>query len=84
MKVNLFSDHIAKEVGGTTEGAWTMVYDEGFDIQLDGVDYFGFSKFYKEGYEHKSDCSSTLMGWYHDKTNKMQGCWKGHKTDEKA
>ncbi len=83
--VNLFSDNVAKEESSTIaeEGKWTMVYDEGFDIQLNGVDYFAFSKFYKEGRDHKSDCSSTLMGWYYDKANKMQGCWKGHKSDDK-
>jgi cathepsin C len=34
MTVNLFSDHIAKEVNNAdgTEGSWTMIYDEGFDV----------------------------------------------------
>jgi cathepsin C len=26
-------------------GKWTMVYDEGFEIELEGVKYFAFSRY---------------------------------------
>jgi hypothetical protein len=43
-----------------------MVYDEGFDVTVNDISYFAFSKFYKDGFDHKSDCSKTLLGWYHN------------------
>jgi len=43
-----------------------MVYDEGFDVTVNDVSYFAFSKFYKDGFATKSDCSKTLLGWYHN------------------
>ncbi len=58
-----------------------MVYDEGFEVDINNINYFAFSKFYKEGTAHKSDCSSTLVGWYHDKANNLMGCYTGKKSD---
>ncbi len=82
--LNLMEDNTVTDANERSfTGDWTMVYDEGFDIQIGGIDYFAFSKFYKSGSEHKSDCSSTLVGWYHDKYNNMQGCFKGKKADGK-
>jgi len=58
-----------------------MVYDEGFDVTVNDVSYFAFSKFYKDGYDHKSDCSKTLLGWYHNTAENTMGCFRGHKAD---
>lgn len=58
-----------------------MVYDEGFDFTLNDVTYFAFSKFYEEDFDHKSDCSKTLDGWYHDLGKNEMGCFRGHKAD---
>jgi hypothetical protein len=30
-------------------GKWTMVYDEGFEVQFKGVKYFAFSKYKPDG-----------------------------------
>ena len=44
-----------------------MVYDEGFEIRLHGVNYFAFSKYDKqENGVVESHCGETLIGWYHD------------------
>jgi len=63
----LNKDNTAKFSG--SNGKWTMIYDEGFEVDVDNMNYFAFSKFYKEGHEYKSECSKTLKGWYHDIKN---------------
>lgn len=63
------------------QGSWTMVYDEGFSVSVSNIDYFAFSKFYEEHGEHKSECSKTLVGWYHDWNNNQMGCYQGMKSD---
>lgn len=48
-----------------------MVYDEGFEIKLNDVVYFAFSKYgptANGGYE--SFCGETLIGWYNDLNTK--------------
>lgn len=72
-------------------GQWTMVYDEGFEIQIADYNFFAFSKYAKkfgkaakdgddseiEGYE--SICGRTWLGWV-KKKNKW-GCFYGEKED---
>ena len=54
-----------------------MVYDEGFGVEFGNVKYFAFNRFYDDGQEYKSDCSQTLIGWYHNLNNNRVGCYKG-------
>ena len=59
-----------------------MVYDEGFEIKLNDVVYFAFSKYgptANGGYE--SYCGETLIGWYNDLNTKQRGCYKATKLD---
>ena len=63
--------------------AWTMVYDEGFEIRYKGIKMFTFSYYFKVGDQgrFKSNCAKTCVGWYHNtKTNEM-GCFRGHRID---
>lgn len=58
-------------------GKWTMVYDEGFDINIGDYSFFAFSKYSpntskkkffftnKKNSKWVSKCYSTLIGWYH-------------------
>ena len=48
-------------------GYWSMVYDEGFDINFGSLNLFAFSRYFKDKNDWASDCSSTLVGWFHDK-----------------
>ncbi len=35
-----------------------MIYDEGFEIEFEDVNYLGFSKYFRsDDYTYKSDCS---------------------------
>lgn len=72
-------------------GKWTMVYDEGFELQFGDNVFFAFNK-YKQisqfipsntdtedtpGY--KSDCDRTFVGWFRNSNNKNWGCFWGEK-----
>jgi len=36
-------------------GRWTMVYDEGFEMVINGTSYFAFSKYSYEGNSQPKD-----------------------------
>ena len=75
---------------GQVVGRWTMVYDEGFEMVINGTSYFAFSKYSYEGNSqpkddddeksdgYKSQCHSTFMGWYHTVSN-THGCFYANK-----
>ena len=65
-------------------GNWTMIYDEGFNIDFDNLSLFAFSKFVKVGMEtgkniYKSQCSSTCVGWMRSPNEELWGCYKAIK-----
>jgi len=67
-------------------GAWTMVYDEGFEFKIGDMAYFAFSRFdhatdFMGNKKSFSTCSETLQGWYSDKTRSQYGCYVGKKVD---
>lgn len=69
---------------GEKVGTWTMVYDEGFEVAVDGWTYFAFSRFelipdnYAEnGHRNISHCDQTEVGWYHDANRSQWGCYIG-------
>jgi len=70
---------------GEQNGTWTMIYDEGFEVRVDGNVFFAFS-YFDEGAPDPSGspstrrCGQTLKGWYHDSEGKF-GCFIGHKQD---
>ena len=74
------------------KGSWTMVYDEGVEIKINGYVFFAFLKYNAADYVvatntdtsetkgYSSDCSRTFTGWFHDyNTNKNWGCFYMHK-----
>lgn len=62
-------------------GTWTMIYDEGFEVDIEGWSYFAFSKFavWHENNELKnqSHCDGTMLGWYHNQERTQFGCYWG-------
>jgi len=64
-------------------GHWTMIYDEGFEVNVDGLSFFAFSKFdlnYKDGVKvNVSRCGETQVGWYHNKERTQFGCYYAKK-----
>lgn len=63
--------------------AWTMVYDEGFEVRFKGMKLFTFSYYYPNGEKFKSNCSKTCTGWYQsNKNGKVEyGCFRGEMVD---
>lgn len=75
-------------------GTWTMIYDEGFELNFSDNVFFAFSKYSQlnnfkatnsdtedtPGY--KSLCDKTFLGWYRNKNNKNWGCYWGEKVNQ--
>merc|ERR1712072_1655403 len=57
--------------------AWTMIYDEGFEVNVNDHKCFAFSYFKKGSTEHhkKSVCHKTFPGWYHNAKNPDGVSW---------
>jgi len=64
-------------------GLWTMVYDEGFEVNVGDLSFFAFSNFTFQGdpsLKHNvSNCNETIVGWYQTKDRKQFGCYYGTK-----
>eukprot|EP00658_Telonema_sp_P-2_P034528 TRINITY_DN251_c0_g1_i1.p1 TRINITY_DN251_c0_g1~~TRINITY_DN251_c0_g1_i1.p1 ORF type:complete len:650 (+),score=144.11 TRINITY_DN251_c0_g1_i1:218-2167(+) len=77
--------------GETHHGTWTMIYDEGFEVSVNGHKYFAFS-YFKDGPRcddstscdtKRSVCHVTFPGWFHNAKNPdgdSWGCYYGSKT----
>lgn len=88
-RVTLVEPNIAKTANGST-GTFTLVYDEGFEVTIDGHVYFAFSKFDLAGKGNtnvsenaaRSHCGETSRGWYRDMTRTSWGCYKATKVHQ--
>jgi len=68
-----------------SHGTWTMVYDEGFEVNIAGLNFFAFSNFTYEVNPsdplHKkhnvSHCGETMVGWYQNMDRTRFGCFYG-------
>jgi cathepsin C len=67
-------------------GAWTMIYDEGFEVKAAGATFFAFSRydlFQKDGHKvNISHCGETMVGWYHNDARNSWGCFVGAKVTQ--
>lgn len=65
----------AKDSGGR----WTMIYDEAFEVNVDGLSFLGFSRFdisHKDGVKmNTSRCGESQLGWYRDVDRSRWGCY---------
>jgi cathepsin C len=64
-------------VRGDGEGTWTMIYDEGFEVRVDGMVFFAFSYFDLDGTQNTTHCDRTLRGWYRE--GDRYGCYQGER-----
>lgn len=64
-------------------GTFTMIYDEGFEVNVDGRSFFAFSRFDLDDQgRNVTNCDETLTGWYHDADGGNYGCYYGKKSTE--
>lgn len=68
------------------KGSWTMVYDEGFEVVVGGLNFFAFSNFtFEKTSAHSSQrhnvshCFATMVGWYQNLDRTRFGCYYGSK-----
>jgi len=61
------------------DGHWTMVYDEGFEVNLQNMSFFAFSNFTFDGPKKSnvSHCGQTMVGWYSTLNRSHFGCYYG-------
>jgi cathepsin C len=59
-----------------------MVYDEAFEVNVDGISFLAFHRFdmdLGDGGGNASRCGETQLGWYHDFANSKWGCFHARK-----
>ena len=78
LQVDLLFPDIVMDGDGNL-GFWTMIYNQGFEVQLNGKKYFAFSAFEKSGQKVVSLCDKTLQGWSHDAAKYKPGNWACYK-----
>jgi cathepsin C len=84
LEMHLGEDYQVSKVGEDTAsvGKWTMVYDEGFEIQFKSTKYFAFSKYQPDGGSHATSyCDKTLIGWYNNHQTNDRGCYYAEKSE---
>jgi len=80
LTVNLNSpDHARSPLDSM--GTFTMIYDEGFEVVVEGKTFFAFSRFDMVNGQNQTHCGETLTGWYRDNSQNLFGCYWGKKTD---
>lgn len=60
-------------------GHWTMVANEGFEVNVEGFSFFAFFKFNGSNLNGtvitQSNCSQTMLGWYRNADRTKFGCY---------
>lgn len=86
INVKLGVPNVATDLTSGATGTWTLIYDQGFEVVLEGKKFFAFFNFTKDGTKIVSHCGETFTGWYHENAVNATnwGCFKGVKaTTEK-
>jgi len=85
--IELLYPNTAKDQFGNI-GTWTMVYNQGFEVNVNGRSYFGFSDFTilpdKGGVLSHCDRTKRGQGWSHDVTVRNWACLSARKVSKKG
>lgn len=64
-------------------GMFTMIYDEGFEVRVEGLTFFAFSRFdLTASGKNTSRCGETGRGWYRNADRTMWGCYRARKVHQ--
>ncbi|XP_069977054.1 dipeptidyl peptidase 1-like [Penaeus vannamei] len=72
-----FPNTVMDELGN--EGTWTMIYNQGFEININERSYFAFSYYEGDFTSSTSYCDRTFNGWSRDKTVRNWSCFSAQK-----
>lgn len=77
-RVTLSSPSLARSATDDA-GRWTMIYDEAFEVNVDGLSFLAFSRYdlsYSNGIKtNVSRCGETQLGWYRNEAGTQWGCY---------
>ncbi|XP_063612188.1 dipeptidyl peptidase 1-like [Penaeus indicus] len=72
-----FPDTAMDELGN--EGTWTMIWNQGFEVNINERSYFAFSYYEGDFISSTSYCDRTFNGWSRDKTVRNWSCFSAQK-----
>ncbi|KAK8728870.1 hypothetical protein OTU49_008838, partial [Cherax quadricarinatus] len=75
-----FPNTATDELGN--QGTWTMIYNQGFEVNINERSYFAFSAFEGDWDSSVSYCDRTSNGWSRDKTIRNWSCFSSQKNEE--
>mmetsp|Transcript_9130 Transcript_9130/g.24746 ORF Transcript_9130/g.24746 Transcript_9130/m.24746 type:complete len:518 (-) Transcript_9130:447-2000(-) len=82
MRLTLSSPSLAQS-STDDSGRWTMIYDEAFEVNVDGLSFLAFARFdlgYSNGIKmNVSRCGETQLGWYRNEAGTQWGCYYAKK-----
>ncbi|KAK7086269.1 hypothetical protein SK128_002210 [Halocaridina rubra] len=61
------------------EGTWTMIWNQGFEVNINERSYFAFSYYEGDFTSSTSYCDRTFNGWSRDKTMRNWSCYGAQK-----